>query len=512
MSNKMREFRSTTNIKLGLFVLAILIITVSLLYTNWVIAKLRDDNLRFLRYNSNLLANALAADLQSRAYQEEQRQFLSYNARLYASALSADVTSMDFAFNQVIRNVSFPVIITVVEKGQQIVYAHRNIEIPDTVVESSQIDFLLSLAKRMDALNRPIPVIYNKQEIMRIHFGKPESHKLQEVIEKVILAVNFPMIITEKDESGKTVIQNHTLKFSPTLDPRERDELLKNSLKRMDSKNEPVPVEFEAKTVMLIHYEDSELIQALRWFPFLEFGIIGAFILLGFAGFQFIRNAERRGIWVGLSKETAHQLGTPLSSLMGWIELLRENKHSDETRKIVEEMDKDLQRLNQVAERFSKIGAGVNLEGLSAYDLIQPVLTYVQRRIPQWGKSIEVEFICPDSIYVMAHRELFGWAIENMLKNSVDAIKGDQGTIRVEVFSSGDWTSVFVTDNGEGIPFRDHKNIFRPGWSSKKRGWGLGLSLVERIIREYHQGDILVESIPKQGTTFEIRLKTAPNH
>jgi len=509
MSNKMHDFRSTTNIKLGLFVLAILIITVSLLYTNWVIKELRDDNLRFLRYNSNLLANALAADLQSKAYQEEQRQFLSYNARLYAKALSADVSSMDFAFNQVIRNISFPVIITVVEKGEQVIYAHRNVDIPDTVSERNEVKYILKLAEEMDRLNSPIPVRYEHKEIMSIHFGKPESHKLQEVVEKVIQAVNFPMILTKEDAQGNIVIQSHTLKIPADMEAEAQATLLRDALARMDAANTPVSVEFEGKVVMLIHYEDSELIQILRWFPLLEFGIIGAFILLGFAGFQFIRKAERRGIWVGLSKETAHQLGTPLSSLMGWIELLREEQQSEQTRQIVKEMDKDLQRLNQVAERFSKIGTGVKLEALSACDLIQPVLSYVQRRIPQWGKSINVEFECPRDIQVMVHRELFGWAVENLLKNSVDAIKGEQGTIRVEVIPGGTWTRILVIDNGEGIPFRDHKNVFRPGWSSKKRGWGLGLSLVERIIREYHEGEILVESIPKQGTTFEIRLKTA---
>jgi len=230
---------------------------------------------------------------------------------------------------------------------------------------------------------------------------------------------------------------------------------------------------------------------------------------LGFAGFQFIRRAEHRGIWVGLSKETAHQLGTPLSSLMGWIELLRQEENREQTSQIVEEMDRDLQRLNQVADRFSKIGAGVKLESLSIKELVEPVLGYVQRRIPQWGKSISVEFDCPEDFLVLAHSELFGWAFENLLKNSVDAIKGDEGIIQVQVLQRSNWIQIRVRDNGEGIPLRDHKNIFRPGWSSKKRGWGLGLSLVERIIREYHQGDITVESAPGQGTSFEISLKTS---
>ena len=504
----MREFRSTTNIKLGLFVLSILIISVSLLYTNWLVRELRDDNLRFLRYNSKLLANALSADLQSKAYQEEQRRFLTFNAKLYANALSADSPNMDFAFNQIIRNISFPVIITVVEEGQQVIYAHRNIMIPDSIPEASLPKYLLATVSEMDRQNEAIPVHYESREIMLIHFGQPESRKFEAIVENIIRAVNFPMILTKSTGNAVTEILDHTLKISEILDPAAQKNMLQSTQRRMDSKNSPVPVNFGGKTVMLIHYEDSELIQALRWFPFIEFGIMGGFILLGFAGFQFIRNAERRGIWVGLSKETAHQLGTPLSSLMGWIELLKQDERTAGTAAIVEEMERDLQRLNQVADRFSKIGAGMKLEGQSVRDLVEPVLVYIQRRIPQWGKTIGIEFECPEDCQVMAHKELFGWAIENLLKNSVDAIKAEAGMIRVKVLPRGEWTQIMVSDNGEGIALRNHKNIFRPGWSSKKRGWGLGLSLVERIIREYHQGDITVVSAPGQGTTFEIRLKT----
>ena len=504
----MREFRSTTNIKLGLFVLSIMIIIGSLLYTNWLVGELRDDNLRFLHYNSKLLAKALSADLQGKAYLNEQRQFLSYNANLYAQALSADSPSMDFAFNQIIRNISFPVVITVVESGQQVIYAHRNVSVPDSVGEASLPEFLLSTAAAMDGQNEAIPVKYLDQEIMKIHFGRIERQEFEEIVENIMRAVNFPMILTKMHENGTTEIQDHTIDLEAGLDPGELDHTLQVALRRMDSTNDPVPVEFGNETVMLIHYEDSGLIQALRWFPFIEFGIMGGFILLGFTGFQFIRKAEHRGIWVGLSKETAHQLGTPLSSLMGWIELLRQEEHEGQTGQIVEEMDRDLQRLNQVAERFSKIGAGVKLESLSIKELVEPVLGYVQRRIPQWGKTIKVEFDCPEDYQVLAHEELFGWAIENLLKNSVDAIKSDEGTIQVQVLRRGNWVQIRVRDNGEGIPLRDHKNIFRPGWSTKKRGWGLGLSLVERIIREYHQGDITVESAPGQGTSFEISLKT----
>ena len=505
----MKEFRSTTNIKLGLFVLSVLIIIGSLLYTNWLVKELKEDNLRFLNYNSTLLANAISADLQSKAYLNEQRQFLTYNANLYAKALSADSPNMDFAFNQIIRNISFPIIITVLEQGEELIYAYRNVDIPDTVAPGDQNRYLLHIAGVMDAQNDPIPITFLGQDIMSIHFGRIERQEFQEIVGNIMRTVNFPMILTRKDEQGNSVIQDHTMTLDSTLNSEVRTEFLHRALRRMDALNDPVPVVFEGETVMQIHYEDSGLIQALRWFPFIEFGIIGGFILLGFAGFQVIRKAERRGIWVGLSKETAHQLGTPLSSLMGWIELLRQEENRDQSLKIVNEMDQDLQRLNQVAERFSKIGAGVKLHSLSVKELIEPVLEYVHRRIPQWGKSISMEFDCPEDFQVLAHTELFGWAIENLLKNSVDAIKGEEGIIQVRVVQRGSWVQITVRDNGEGIPLRDHKNIFRPGWSSKKRGWGLGLSLVERIVREYHQGDITVDSAPGQGTSFEISLKTA---
>jgi len=276
----MRDFRSTTNIKLGLFILAVVIISTSLIYTNWLVKELRDDNLRFLEYNSNLLANALAGDLQSKAYQEEQKEFLSYNAKLYADALSADSPSMDFAFNQIIRNIRFPIIITVLERGEKVVNAYRNIDIPDSLADSSITAYILDLAAEMDLQNAPIPITYLNREIMQIHFGQPESSTFQTVMADVLKAVNFPMILTSDLPSGEFRIQEHTLAIDTMLSPAERQTILQGALRRMDAENQPVPVLFKGATVMKIHYEDSELIQALRWFPYIEFGIMGAFILL----------------------------------------------------------------------------------------------------------------------------------------------------------------------------------------------------------------------------------------
>ena len=251
------------------------------------------------------------------------------------------------------------------------------------------------------------------------------------------------------------------------------------------------------------------IFRQLRWLPYVEIAVVTLFILIGFTGFQFIRNSERQGIWVGMAKETAHQLGTPLSSLMGWLELLKDRFHGQSDQEILTDMGTDLQRLNQVAQRFSKIGSGVTLIPLPSKDLIQPVVQYVRRRIPHWNKKISIKVENEENPLILANLELFEWALENLLKNAIDANDKPDGQILIRVTSHSDYVSIEVEDNGRVIAVRDRKNIFRPGWSSKKRGWGLGLSLTQRIVEEYHGGKITVQSAPGKGTVFRIRLQNA---
>ena len=507
----MKGLRSSSNIKLGLFFLAILIILGSLGYTNWLVRELREDNQRFLQYNARMLANALASDAQTRKYREERRQFLVFNANLYASALTTESSNLDFAFNEIIRNIAFPVIITVQESSGERIYAHKNIPIPDEYqTRESEDGYLNAIIARMDRENEPIPVEYLGRVIMLIHFGNPAEEQFENLMQQILETISFPVIIT-REVDGEVEVENHTLSGLDNLSMRDRQDLLHQTITSMDLQNEPVPVYFNGEVILTLHYHDSGIIRALQWFPLFELIIVASFILLGFAGFQFIRNAERRGIWVGMSKETAHQLGTPLSSLMGWLELLKGQELVAKTSEIVQDMETDVQRLYQVADRFSKIGAGVNLEAAGFNEVIDPVVAYIQRRIPQWGKSIEIVVDGDTTVQTLIHRELIGWALENLLKNAVDAIEQDEGRISITVARDNKFVSVDVADNGRGIAPRDHRNVFRPGWSSKQRGWGLGLSLVERIIREYHHGSISLSSTPGIGTTFHILLKLAPN-
>ncbi|MCF7841349.1 MAG: HAMP domain-containing histidine kinase [Lentisphaeria bacterium] len=390
--------RSSFNIKVILFVTAILIVGGVLFYTNRIVEKLRDDS----------------------------RRFLTYNAQLVANALSSDDQNLDFVFNEIINHISFPVIISV--EPQTGIYAYKNVDLPQDATDE------------------------------------------------------------------------------------EKERLLTELIVSMDSENEAVPIDYMDTPVMFIHYGDSELIRQLRWLPYIEITIVALFILLGFIGFQFIRSAERRGIWVGMAKETAHQLGTPLSSLMGWLELLKDrfSQNSDD-QEVLADMESDLQRLNQVAQRFSKIGSGVTLIPLESRELIQPVVQYIRRRIPYWDKRINITIENPENPIIMANMELFAWALENLLKNAIDANDKSLGEIVITVEQKLPAVFIEVRDNGRGIAARDRKNIFRPGWSSKKRGWGLGLSLTKRIIEEYHHGRISVQSSPGKGTTFRLVLRGQAN-
>ncbi|MCK4530832.1 MAG: HAMP domain-containing histidine kinase, partial [Candidatus Marinimicrobia bacterium] len=225
-----------------------------------------------------------------------------------------------------------------------------------------------------------------------------------------------------------------------------------------------------------------------------------------FLGFQYIRGSEKKFIWVGLAKETAHQLGTPISSLMGWLEMVRMKLGDND--EITREMDIDIKRLEKVSNRFSQIGAKVKLQSIAAADLFENVKSYIERRIPQKNKYVELNFTMNAKGNIDANPELIEWALENLIKNGVDALEGKQGNIHVRFQQSGTSMIIEVEDSGKGIPDNQWKTIFKPGFSTKKRGWGMGLSLTKRIIEEYHKGKIFVlHSKEGKGTCIRIVLK-----
>jgi hypothetical protein len=328
---------------------------------------------------------------------------------------------------------------------------------------------------------------------------------------EVIQGIDYPIIVTDA-EYNPTIWINVSAKLDEKsgkpLNAADSSALAKH-LSKIRAENPPIPITADDMVLGYYFYGFSPVIYRLKAFPFIAIGSAIVFILIGYLGFTYIKRSEQRFIWVGMAKETAHQLGTPLSSLAGWIELLKIKPTS--RGKIIEEIENDLTRLNKIANRFSKIGSIPELVQASPADIIENVVNYFRKRLPNSQRRVNIETHYESSQSIYVNPELFEWVLENLLKNALDAIENDNGRIRIEVsdLKQVKAVSIDIQDNGKGIAGKQKNNIFKPGYSTKKRGWGLGLSLAKRIIEEYHHGKLfLKETRTGQGTTFRIILKT----
>ena len=252
-------------------------------------------------------------------------------------------------------------------------------------------------------------------------------------------------------------------------------------------------------------YDDSLMLKRLALYPYVQLGVVMLFVVVAIFALLTSKRAEQNKVWVGLSKETAHQLGTPISSLMAWTTILKETYPDDD---LLPEMDKDVKRLQLIADRFSKIGSLPEAVPVSLSEVLDHVIDYMDRRT---SKTIQLKKVFPaDDIIIRLNASLFEWVIENLCKNAVDAMGGESGTITLRVETVGERVIVEVSDTGKGIKKKDMRNVFRPGFTTKSRGWGLGLSLAKRIVEEYHNGKIFVKSSELgKGTTFRIELKAS---
>lgn len=279
--------------------------------------------------------------------------------------------------------------------------------------------------------------------------------------------------------------------------------LEKELLKIKASKIEPIII----PGAYTLYYKQSRLLTLLTYFPVLQFLLLATFVLTGYYLFSSARKSEQNMVWVGMAKETAHQLGTPITAIVAWIEHLRESHKKDETTvEILGELDKDVDRLNLIADRFSKIGSEPELELVNLYSEVEAIRTYMQRRAP---RRVKFNFPNPETLPKIEgniNKHLFSWVLENILRNSLDAMTGE-GEISATLTKEGAEAVLELSDTGKGIPLNKFKTVFQPGFTTKKRGWGLGLSLAKRIIENYHSGRIFVKkSSLNQGTTFCIRI------
>lgn len=277
---------------------------------------------------------------------------------------------------------------------------------------------------------------------------------------------------------------------------------LKSELSEMRKQHRPIVISFAGNQKNYIYFKDSYLLTQLKYYPLFQLAVIALFLLVSYLAFSASRNAEQNQVWVGMAKETAHQLGTPLSSLMAWIEYLKSKPIPDEH---ITEMEKDVSRLNTITERFSKIGSAPSLKKENLNKVLENSISYIRTRA-----STRVAFSLENQqkyeLEAPLNAALFEWVLENLFKNAIDAMSGE-GSITVRLSDQNQYIYIDISDTGKGIPKGKFKTIFKPGYTSKSRGWGLGLSLSKRIIEEYHNGQIFVKhSDPGKGTTFRIVL------
>ncbi|HMS32863.1 MAG TPA: HAMP domain-containing sensor histidine kinase [Ignavibacteria bacterium] len=369
------------------------------------------------------------------------------------------------------------------------------------------------LAQKIQKRERDIAGLYAKS-MEYLANDENSSGEYGFIFDQIIPQIDFPIIATDRDQ--KEVILTKNVEYDTNLSEAKKTEILLRKAKDMDEINPPIVVSYKDSVILnYVHYGQSGLVTELKLLPVFEFIIAGIFVFLGYIGFSYIKKNEQSNIWVGLSRETAHQLGTPLSSLLGWIEMLRNTEpQTEELQEITNEISNDIDKLNKIAGRFSKIGSQPKLEMQNVTTVIRKVADYFEKRIPSLvsadgkvKKKIIVEINSNGEADANINKDLFEWVVENLMKNALDAMEKTNGKILFNIVNTKDEVQIDVTDNGKGIDNKFKKDVFRPGYSTKKRGWGLGLSLSKRIIEDYHKGKlVLADSSLGKGTTFRIKL------
>jgi len=336
------------------------------------------------------------------------------------------------------------------------------------------------------------------------------SEDLLFFMDRIPKIVSFPMVFTNEYDIPNYPFNQFSLNIP--IDTTQSDTLIKQMLiaeiNTMRATYYPIFIkDNNGKVISKIYYTHSALVNSLRLLPYIELIIVIAFVFMGYVAFSYLRRSEQSRVWVGMAKEAAHQLGTPLSSLLAWLEILKQSRNEEELfETTLVEMERDIARLNTIAIRFSKIGSQPELKEENLSQIVHEVVDYYQKRIPgvkdiQFEKSIQADVIG------FANHDLISWVFENLCKNAIEAIEKKQGTISVNLTKVNNKMIVLFSDTGKGMTSSVKRQAFTPGFSTKKRGWGIGLSLSKRIIEEYHKGKLFIkESTPKKGTSFYLEI------
>ena len=492
-----------------LFGLAVAIVAVSLWYTNILVRKIANaerENVRIWAETINKKAELVNyTDQFFMQIQDEERNRMELMADAYRIvSVMDDSDVLSFFLKFISENTTIPVILT---DSQGKIKSVVNVDFDKDTVQNLKGDLRAEFV-----VYPPVKIEYSKNQHDFLYYKNSRLFaELRSVIndltesflsEIVINAASVPVIITD---STKTKIIEYGM-----LDPKKTQDSIyvMETLEDMAFDNDPLEINIPHQGKRYIFYQDSELLTRMMIFPYLQLGIIAFFLFIAYVMFSSARRSEQNQVWVGLAKETAHQLGTPLSSMIAWIELLKMEGVESET---INELNKDVDRLRKITERFSKIGSAPRLKNENIVKVLYDSVSYLRSRASKKVKY-HINLQPDESVIAPINLHLFEWVIENLCKNAIDAI-GGEGNITIDIREEENLVVMDIADDGKGIPKSKFKTVFDPGYTSKKRGWGLGLSLAKRIIKEYHKGKIFVKSsILNKGTVFRIVLKKTQNN
>lgn len=497
------------NWKIGLGIGAFIIIFLSIVYTNYLVREIAQEEKRKIRIWTEAIEKRASLVKRTNLLFEKIKSEERKRVEIWAGAsklltISEGSADLNFYLEILNGNTTIPVILT--DQKKQII-SWKNI--PGVNTESTaQLsnkerrvlnENLQLMIVNKDSIMIPLQginynIIYFRQSIVFDELKNILDVQLRNFITEVVKnGPSVPVIVT--NESRDRIIASgniDTLALSGKL-------ALSKTLRSMESENTPVVADLGTGERELVFYRDTALLTTLKYFPVVQFGLIALFLYIAYSLFSTSRKAEQHQVWVGMARETAHQLGTPLSSLVAWNELRKISSIPPD----FEEVEKDIKRLETIANRFSKIGSQpeLNIQNLSS--IVESICNYMRTRISQ---RIQINTKIDQGILIECNETLVEWVIENLIRNAADSME-KPGIINITLEQQDEYAVLDVADNGKGIPRKDHKNIFRPGFTTKKRGWGLGLTLAKRIVEEYHDGKIFVkESVPGEGTVIRILL------
>jgi signal transduction histidine kinase len=484
-----------------LFVIALLIGLFTLIYTELLVRKIAREEENKVRIWADAIANKARLvrytnDL-FRKLAAEERQKADVWARSTQLILQVDGNDLLNFFSDIITsNHEIPVLLLDAENKVIDIRNYPQAEyLRGKQAEREFIQSFTPYAPILIKANGQVNYIYYRDSNLFTELKETLNELISTFINEVVLnSASAPVILTNE---SLEVLAFGKLDSSLIADEYSRMELISN----MKAAHEPIEIDLGEGERKLIFYNDSDLLSQIRLFPLIQLALFALFLIISYLAFSASKREEQNRVWIGMAKETAHQLGTPISSLSAWVEYLRERPGTDQ--QVVGEIDRDVNKLTLVAERFSKIGSHPDLGSENLYQVLHDAIDYMGKRA---SSKVQFRLEGEKNIQVKINRQLFDWVLENLLKNALDAVYG-QGEISILFDVSGKFAVIDITDSGKGISRAQFKRVFEPGFSTKKRGWGLGLSLARRIVEDYHRGEIFVkQSLPGKGTTFRMKI------